>query len=112
MALHAFILAIPAIYMYTGAILEKKVRRAPTKLVGCFGRSAKKVPKTRGFFLQTRVQILAVQAVEDASYPLCITLCTVCMYLHAIVTLISRHHLLGSSLPLSSAMVAQSVSAK
>ena len=41
---------ISLVVVQLGGIFEKKVRRAPTKLVGRFGRSAKKVPKIRGFF--------------------------------------------------------------
>ena len=92
-----------------GAILRYDAH-PPSWLVVLAGQQ--KRSQKLGDFLQTRVQILAVQAVEDASYPLCITLCTVRMYLHAIVTLISLHRLLGSSLPLPSAMVAQLVSTK
>ena len=92
-----------------GGILEKRYDAHPPSWLVVLAGQQKRSQELGDFFLQTRVQILAVQAVEDASYPLCITLCTVRMYLHAIVTL---HRLLGNSLPLPSAMVAQSVSAK
>ena len=81
-------------------------------LVGCFGRSAKKVPKTRGFFEDKSSDFGSTSSRGCLISILYHSMCIVCMYLHAIVTLISRHCLLSSSLPLPSAIVAQSVSAK
>ena len=114
--MHVFVYFFHLVPTFTpitaGGHTLKKVRRAPTKLVGCFGRPAKKVPRTRGFFFADKSSDFGSTSSRGCLiYPLCITLCTVRMYLHAIVTL-SFHRLLGSSLPLPSAMVAQSVSAK
>ena len=99
---------------YGGGILEKRYDAHPPSWLVVSAGQQKRFQKLGVYFEDKSSDFGSTSNRGCLISFLYHSLCIVCMYmyLHAIVTLISRHCLLGSSLPLPSAMVAQSVSAK
>ncbi len=90
-----------------GAILEKRCDVHPPSWLVVSAGQQKRFQKLGDFF-----EDKSSDFGSTSSRGRLISILYHSLYLHAIVTQISRHCLLGSSLPLPSAMIAQSVSAK